>query len=283
MLIQSIFKSRSARIWVLTLALPIGAWAQQRDAASSAAGAAASPAVMTVNGTKIPADMLEQLVAAAVANGAKDGTELREAIKTELVARTVLAQEARKLSLDKPVAAQNQLAMARDGVLAELAVQKFAEKVSLSDDVLQAEYKRQLTLLADVDQYLVSNMVVQTEAEAVDIIKKLKSGASFETLAKEKSLDNSRTNGGSLGWLLANQLVQPLPSVIVNLAKGAVAAAPIATQVGWQVIKLDDKRKFVPPSFEESRQQLVRAVQTNQRNDYVQKLVKAAKVEGAGK
>jgi peptidyl-prolyl cis-trans isomerase C len=77
--------------------------------------------------------------------------------------------------------------------------------------------------------------------------------------------------------------VQPLPSVLVNLAKGAVAAAPIATQVGWQVIKLDDKRKFVPPSFEESRQQLVRAVQTNQRNDYVQKLVKAAKVEGAGK
>jgi peptidyl-prolyl cis-trans isomerase C len=137
--------------------------------------------------------------------------------------------------------------------------------------------------LADVDQYLVSNMVVQTEAEAVDIIKKLKGGASFETLAKEKSLDNSRTNGGSLGWLLANQLVQPLPSVIVNLAKGAVAAAPIATQVGWQVIKLDDKRKFVPPSFEESRQQLVRAVQTNQRNDYVQKLVKAAKVEGAGR
>jgi peptidyl-prolyl cis-trans isomerase C len=291
MFIQSIFKSRAARVWLLTLALPVGAWAQQRDAASSAAanaantpaGVVASPAVMTVNGTKISVDMLEQLVAAAVVNGAKDGAELREAIKTELVARTVLAQEARKLSLDKPVAAQNQLAMARDGVLAELAVQKFAEKVSLSEDVLQAEYKRQLTLLADVDQYLVSNMVVQTEAEAVDIIKKLKSGASFETLAKEKSLDNSRTNGGSLGWLLANQLVQPLPSVIVNLAKGAVAAAPIATQVGWQVIKLDDKRKFVPPSFEESRQQLVRAVQTNQRNDYVQKLVKAAKVEGAGK
>jgi parvulin-like peptidyl-prolyl isomerase len=49
--------------------------------------------------------------------------------------------------------------------------------------------------------------------------------------------------------------------------------------LGWQVIKLDDKRKFVPPSFEESRQQLVRAIQTNQRIDYIQKLVKAAKVE----
>jgi peptidyl-prolyl cis-trans isomerase C len=267
-------------VWVLAVALPAASWAQQKDAANSAA---ASVAVMTVNGTKITADMVDQLVVSAVANGAKDSAELREAIKNELLARTVLAQEARKLNLDKPATAQNQLAMARDSVLAELAVQKFAEKVSLSDDVLQTEYKRQIALLADLDQYLVSNIVVQTEAEAVDIIKKLKGGASFEALAKEKSLDNSRTNGGSLGWLLANQLVQPLPSVIVNLAKGAVAAAPIATQVGWQVIKLDDKRKFVPPSFEESRQQLVRAVQTNQRNDYVQKLVKAAKVEGAGR
>jgi peptidyl-prolyl cis-trans isomerase C len=284
MLIRSIFQSRSARLWMLTLALPLGALAQQKDTASStAAGAAASSAVMTVNGTKITADMLDQLVAAVVANGAKDSTELREAVKNELLARTILAQEARKLNLDKPLAAQNQLTMARDGVLAELALQKFAEKVSLSDDVLQAEYKRQLTLLAEVEQYQVSNILVQTEAQAMDIIKALKGGASFEVLAKEKSLDNSRTNGGSLGWLLANQLVQPLPSVVVNLNKGAVAAAPIATQLGWQVIKLDDKRKFVPPTFEESRQQLVRAVQTNQRNDYIQKLVKAAKVEGTGK
>jgi peptidyl-prolyl cis-trans isomerase C len=280
MLIRSIFQSRSARLWMLTLALPLGALAQQKDTASStAAGSAASSAVMTVNGTKITADMLDQLVAAVVANGAKDSAELRETIKNELLARTVLAQEARKLNLDKPLAAQNQLAMARDGVLAELALQKFAEKVSLSDDVLQAEYKRQLTLLAEVEQYQVSNILVQTETQAMDIIKALKGGASFEVLAKEKSMDNSRTNGGSLGWLLANQLVQPLPSVVVNLNKGAVAAAPIATQLGWQVIKLDDKRKFVPPSFEESRQQLVRAIQTNQRIDYIQKLVKAAKVE----
>lgn len=280
MLIRSIFQSRSARLWMLTLALPLGALAQQKDTASStAAGAAASSAVMTVNGTKITVDMLDQLVAAVVANGAKDSAELRETIKNELLARTVLAQEARKLNLDKPLAAQNQLAMARDGVLAELALQKFAEKVSLSDDVLQAEYKRQLTLLAEVEQYQVSNILVQTETQAMDIIKALKGGASFEVLAKEKSMDNSRTNGGSLGWLLANQLVQPLPSVVVNLNKGAIAAAPIATQLGWQVIKLDDKRKFVPPSFEESRQQLVRAIQTNQRIDYIQKLVKAAKVE----
>jgi peptidyl-prolyl cis-trans isomerase C len=267
-----------ARLKFLVACLGLGcAWLPSAQAQSTFKDV--RTVVASVNGTKIHSDMLEQMVVEGVANGAKDSAELRETIKNELLARTVLAQEARKLNLDKPLAAQNQLAMARDGVLAELALQKFAEKVSLSDDVLQAEYKRQLTLLAEVEQYQVSNILVQTETQAMDIIKALKGGASFEVLAKEKSMDNSRTNGGSLGWLLANQLVQPLPSVVVNLNKGAVAAAPIATQLGWQVIKLDDKRKFVPPSFEESRQQLVRAIQTNQRIDYIQKLVKAAKVE----
>jgi hypothetical protein len=101
----------------------------------------------------------------------------------------------------------------------------------------------------------------------------------FANLAKDKSLDNSKQNGGSLGWLLPNQLIPPLANVVVNLNKGAVSAAPIATSVGWQLIKLEDKRKFQPPTFEESKPLLLRSLQANQQNEYVQKLVKAAKVE----
>jgi len=249
---------------------PLAAIAQTKEVA----------AIATVNGTKIGADVLEQLVAASVSNGLKDTTELRDAVKNELVIRTVLAQEARKLNLDKPAAAQNQLNLARDGVLAELLIEKNAEGLKITDDVLQAEYKRQVALLADLDQYLVRNIVLESEAQALDVLKALRNGESFEKLAREKSLDNSKANGGSLGWLLPSQLIQPLSAVVVNLTKGVVAAAPIATQVGWQVIKLDDKRKYTPPSFEESRAQLVRAVSINQRNEYVQRVVKAAKIEG---
>jgi parvulin-like peptidyl-prolyl isomerase len=54
---------------------------------------------------------------------------------------------------------------------------------------------------------------------------------------------------------------------------------PIATSEGWQVIRLDGKRKFKAPTFEESKQQLTNAVYANQRAEFIQKLVKAAKVE----
>ena len=131
----------------------------------------------------------------------------------------------------------------------------------------------------DAEQFLVRHIVLETEAQALDALKSVRAGADFANLAKDKSLDNSKQNGGSLGWLLPNQLIAPLANVVVNLNKGAVSAAPIATPVGWQLIKLEDKRKFQPPSFEDSKPLLLRSLQTNQQNEYVQKLVKAAKVD----
>ena len=234
---------------------------------------------LTVNGNKIGAEVLEQLVVRNTSNGSKDTPELREAIKNELIALTVLSQDARKLSLDKSPAAQSQLQLARDGVLAELAIQKNAEGLTITDAMVSAEYKRQLAALEDVEQYQVSNIVLQTEAEALEVLKALKSGQTFEQLARDKSIDNSRANGGNLGWVLPNQLIAPLASVVVNLSPGAVAVAPIATQAGWQVIKLQGKRKFQPPSLEDSKPQLVRGLLTSHRTEYVQRLLKSAQIE----
>jgi peptidyl-prolyl cis-trans isomerase C len=252
---------------VCTLLGPVAAWAQSKDAG------------LTVNGSKISSDVLEQLVIRNTSNGARDTPEFREAIKNELIALVLLSQDARKLNLDKSPAAQSQLQLARDGVLAELAIQKNAESLTITDAMVSAEYKRQVAALEDVEQYQVSNIVLPTEAQAMEVLKALKSGQNFEQLAKDRSIDNSKVNGGNLGWVLPNQLIAPLASVVVNLSPGAVAVAPIATQAGWQVIKLNDKRKFQPPSLEDSKPQLVRSLLTNHRADYVQKLLKSAKIE----
>ena len=56
--------------------------------------------VATVNNVKIGAELMEMLVVNNVAQGAKDSPELRAALKTELIAREVLAQEAKKQNLD---------------------------------------------------------------------------------------------------------------------------------------------------------------------------------------
>lgn len=245
---------------------------------ASATWSAQAP-VATVNSVKIEAEMLEMLVANNVAQGAKDTPELRAALKTELIAREVLAQEARKQSLDKDPEFKTQLLMQQNTLLVERLIAKQAEKMNISDDKLRVEYKRQLDLLADAEQYQVSHIVTATEAEAKAVIKAAKDGAAFDKLAREKSTNASAQNGGSLGWLLPNQIIAALAHVVVNLNVGSVTSLPIATSEGWQVIKLEGKRKFKAPGYEESKQQLVNAVFTTERAEFIQKLVKAAKVE----
>jgi len=235
--------------------------------------------VATVNNVKIGAELMEMLVANNVAQGAKDSPELRAALKTELIAREVLVQEAKKQNLDKEPAFKAQLLMQQSTLLVERLIAKKFEKLSISDDKLRAEYKRQVDLLADVEQYQVSHIVTATEADAKDVIKAARDGLAFDKLAREKSTNVSAQNGGSLGWLLANQIIPALSNVMVNLNVGSVTAMPIATPDGWQVIKLEGKRKFKAPSFEESKQQMANAVFASERAEFVQKLVKAAKVE----
>lgn len=266
--------------YVLAGAAGLAAPSIARAQAESQVQPGANPAVMfTVNGAPVAAAVFEQMLANNLAAGFKDSPEMRQALLNELVARVVLAQEALKQGLDKPAPAQQQLSMARDGVLADLLLQKQAIGQAVSNEMLQAEYKRQVDLLADQEQVLLRNIVVETEVQAKQVLAALKAGASFEKLALEQSLDSSKRDGGSLGWLLPSQLIQPLANVVVNLSKGALAAAPIATAVGWQVIRLDDKRKFVPPTFEASKPQLLRALQDKQRSDYVATLMKSATIK----
>ena len=248
-------------------------------AALTVAGAAGAASVATVNSVKIESDMLDLLVASSVAQGAKDTPELRAALKNELIAREVLVQEAKKQNVDKEVAFKLQWQMQQNTLLIDALLAKQAGKSAITDDMLRAEYKRQTDLLADTEQYQVSHIVTATEADAKAVIKAAKDGVAFDKLAREKSTNSSAQNGGSLGWLLAEQITPALSNVVVNLNVGSVTTMPIATPDGWQVIKLEGKRKFKAPSFEESKQQLTNAVAASQRNEFIQKLVKAAKVE----
>lgn len=249
--------------------------------AFAGASFAADTTIATVNGIKIGSDLLEFLVANNVAQGVKDTPELRAVLTKELISREVLVQEAKKQNLDKEQTLKMQLLMQQNSLLIDNLLAKHFANLNISDEKLRAEYKRQVELLENAAQYEVSHIVTATEAEAKAVVRQLnaKQGPAFSKLAREKSIHASAQNGGSLGWLLPNQLVPALASVVVNLNVGSTTNTPIPTSDGWQVLKVEGKRKFKVPTFDESKQQLANAVFAKERADFVQKLVSAAKVE----
>jgi peptidyl-prolyl cis-trans isomerase C len=237
-------------------------------------------AVATVNGQPISAVMYEQNLRANLAQGLKDSPQLRQTVKEELINRELLAQYAEKIGLDKSPEAQLQLKQVRENLLVEMLMAAYLQQNPITEEEIRADYNRQLSLLGQTGnsmQYKISVIVVSSEFEAKDIVNRLNRGVSFAALAKEKSIDNSKANGGLVGWVLPNQVNPTLADVMVKLNKGAFAG-PIATGDGWNIIKVDEKRAFLAPTLEESKNGIAQLLVQQRRAQLINQLRAEGKI-----
>lgn len=82
-----------------------------------------------------------------------------------------------------------------------------------------------------------SHILCKTKPDADEIINQLNSGATFENLAKSKSLCPSGKKGGSLGSFGKGQMVREFEQAAFKLGKGETTTEAVKTQFGWHVIK----------------------------------------------
>ena len=236
----------------------------------------------TVNGTPLTNGLLELNIKAAMAQGQKDSPELQRALKDELINRELLTQEAIKRGLDKDIDFRDQIAQLKQTLMIQAFLENHFQKNPISDAQLREEFDRQKKLIgegASASQYRLSQIIVTTETDALDLIRRIQKGELFGKLAQEYSIDQaSRANGGQIGWVLPGQVVPQVANVIVNMNKGAVTNAPIQTQGGWVIVKVDDKRPFKLPTFDEAKPQLRQAIVQQYLAETVKKLRESAKI-----
>lgn len=243
---------------------------------------AADVPVAVVNGVSITARWMDRHVQAHVAQGQKDTPELRAALKQELVARELMSQEAQKRGLDQLPTTQDALTAMRQNLMIELLLKDEFSKNPIVEAELKAEYERQVKALkdtGDLQQYQISTIVLSSEADARSVMTAVRAGQAFEGVAKARSMDPSKDKGGELGWFLPDQIAPAISNVVVNLAPGAVSAAPIQVGPYWHVVKLIAKRPYQVPSFDESKNVLQAAVVQNRRSVLIKQLSDAAVVK----
>lgn len=236
----------------------------------------------TVNGTPLTNGLLELNVKAALVQGQKDSPDLQKALKEELINRELLTQEAIKQGLDKDIDFRDQIAQLKQTLMIQALLENYFQKNPISDAKLREEFDRQKKLIgegASSNQYRLSQIIVTTETDALDLIRRIQKGELFGKLAQEYSIDQaSKANGGQIGWVLPGQVVPQVANVIVNMNKGAVTNAPIQTQGGWVIVKVDDKRPFKLPTFDEAKPQLRQAIVQQYLAETVKKLRDSAKI-----
>lgn len=246
---------------------------------SAAAADPSAKTIATVNGKKITEGMLDVFAKAAAGRPASelDPESRKEAIDA-LIDMQVLAAEAQKQGLDKKGEAAASIELARMNVLQRTLSDEYLKDKNPTEQELRAEYD---TLVAKLprNEYRVRHILLQNEQFANEILARLKAGERFEVLARQ-SLDGSSKDGGDLGWAPPNRYVQPFADALVKLKKGETTQAPVRSQFGWHIIRLDDVRDSPPPPpFEQVKQQIEPAVRAKKLEAYTDGLVKAAKVE----
>ncbi len=239
-----------------------------------------SKPVASINGEVITRDTFEF---AAKNLAGRPSSELTPEQRTELldslVSATAVAQQAAKDGLDKKGDTGAQLMLSRLQVLQQAAGENFLKDKKATDAELKAEYDTQVSQMPKY-QYKAHHILVKTEDEAKAVIERIKKGEKFEAVAKAVSLDSSKQNGGDLGdFFNAQSMVAPFANAVMALKKGEMTQAPVQTQYGYHVIRLDDTRDNTPPPFEAVKDRVDQVVKSKKFKAYSDGLVKAAKIE----
>lgn len=172
-----------------------------------------------------------------------------------LVDRNLAAAEARSRGLDQDSDVKATMIQIEEQVLQRALFDKHIQG-QITEEALQEQYAKMVEDAATGEQIQARHILVESEAEARRIIDELAGGADFAQLATDRSTGPSKTDGGDLGYFGEDQMVPEFSAAAFALQPGESTKEPVQTQFGWHVIKVEDRRKAEPPSFEASRDQL---------------------------
>jgi peptidyl-prolyl cis-trans isomerase C len=153
----------------------------------------------------------------------------------------------------------------------------------VTDDAIKARYEKKLKDNPPPEEVRAAHILVKTEDEAKAIIEQLKGGGDFAALAKEKSTDKgSGANGGELGWFAKDVMVKEFADAAFAMKVDEFSQAPVKSQFGYHIIKLEERRTQPAPTLDSQREQIRAELSEESVQALVQNLRKEAKVEVLG-
>lgn len=259
--------NRTASAFALVAALTVApAFAQDADTV-----------VATVDGTEITLGQMAALKLSMPPEMAQmPATEMWTVLLDEMVRQAALANvgEAEQSALDRAF-----LANQRRDYLVRAVMERIAS-FDPSDEDIQAAYAKAFPVDQPIIEYDADHILLETEEAAKAVIDELAKGGDFAKLAAERSTDpGSAQNGGDLGWFTADRMVPQFSEAVAAMEPGTTSAAPVQSQFGFHVIKLNEKRNMTPPELAAIREALIQQIRREKVAAEIDRISGEAKVE----
>lgn len=173
-------------------------------------------------------------------------------ISTELVYEKAV----REGIAEQPEVAEQIEQLKRQVVINQWLYKYAYDRIFVSEEDLKNEYDKNRGKYEN--EIKVAHIVTSTEANALEVKKRLNAGEDFEKLAKEYSIDPSGKKGGILGYIkLGDTALPEFEAAAFSLKKIGDISDIVQTAQGLHIIKLLGRRKIKnPPKFEDVKEDI---------------------------
>ena len=200
----------------------------------------------------------------------------KELIAKEIINQRKILEDAKKSNVADKEELKNKAQKMYDDLLKEIYLK---EKIinTISEEKLKTEYELSKKELKGKKEFRVKHILVATEEEIKKVEEELKN-KKFEEVAKIYSIDNTKENGGDLGYVAEGQTVEEFENTIKSTALNIVSK-PFKTQFGWHILIKTDEKKIEIPSFEESKDKIEQILKNELIKEYFKNNLESADIK----
>lgn len=178
----------------------------------------------------------------------------------QLINKKLLLLDASKNLYEHNPEFKAHLQKVKEDLLADFVISKTMEKITVTDEEAKKLYEENKDNFQTGETVNASHILVDSEEKANDLKEKIENNEiTFENAAKENSSCPSSQNGGNLGDFTRGQMVPEFDEACFSMNEGELSA-PVKTQFGYHLIKLNSKKPSELRSFEEVKESIKRNV-----------------------
>ncbi len=204
--------------------------------------------------------------------------EIRKQLLDRVIDQELVAQEAKRLNVEKDADYQQRLKMLTLQLQADAVMaRKISE--SVTDASIQTAYEARRAQLA-FPAVKAKHILVASEAAANAIIA-IVTPQNFSELARERSTSPNSSDGGELGWFRREAMIPAFARVAFSTPVGTVAPTPVKTEFGYHVILVEDRNDAYVPPLEQVAGQLREELAQTVVQGYLADLRRAATISYA--
>lgn len=206
-------------------------------------------------------------------------TMLLPVLLDQMIASRAIIAAARAEGLQNSEEVRARVRAAEDEALQEALIRRELAPL-LTEEALRARYQRDVIDAPREEQVSARHILVPTEAEARAIaIEARRPGVDFADLARRRSTGPGAREGGDLGFFRRGDMIPEFAEAAFALQPGQITEAPVRTQFGWHVIRVEARRALEPPPFEDARADIRARVFEESVGRIVERFRSAANVE----